>query len=120
MYPTLAGDRDATFGRPRQLFAGDSQLITNSAVALADIAQHQVCVLTATGVKPYVVADDGAKVPDKLVIAQVPVLAGQDCPLWIAGSFNHEALIWPAGVATYAARRELVLGSHIQIGHLLG
>lgn len=119
MYPTLAGDRDATFGAPKQLFAGDSEQISNSAVALANIAQWQLCVLTPTGVKPYVVADDAANVPDKLVIAHVAVLAGQDCPYYSAGSFNHEVIGFPAGVTTYAARRALVQGSMIQMNHLI-
>lgn len=120
MYPTLAGDRDAAFGAPKQLFAGDSEQISNSAVAAANIAQWQLCVLTPTGIKPYVVADDAALVPDKFAIAHVAVTTGQDCPYYSAGSFNHEVIGFPASVDTYTKRRQLVQGSMIQMNHLVG
>lgn len=118
VYPRLAGDRDSASAAPPQLFVGDSEVITDSAPALADIDQWEVLVLTATGVTPYVVATHAALVPDKLVVAQVAVLSGQQCPYYSAAKLNHELLVWPAGVNTYALRKELVQGSMIQIGHL--
>lgn len=116
-YPQLAGSRDVAVAADIQLHLGDAPIVTDSAPALADIQKNQVCVLTATGVTPYVVATHGAIVPDKLVVAHMAVLSGQQCPIWTAGKFNHNALVWPAGVATYAARKELVLGSMIGIDH---
>lgn len=117
VYPRLAGDRDSASAAPPQLFVGDSEIITDSAPALADIDQWEVCVLTATGVTPYVVATHAALVPDKLVVAQVAVTTGKQCPYYSAAKLNHELLVWPATVNTYALRKELVQGSMIQIGH---
>lgn len=118
MYPRLAGYVDvATKDAPVGLFTGHAQPLTDSAPALANIAQWQLCVLTDTGVTPYVVATHGSIVPDKLVIAQVGVLSGQQCPYYIGGDFNHNLIVWPAGVNTYALRKALVAGSMIMIGH---
>ncbi len=116
-YPRLAGDRDATTAAAVGLFIGDSPIITDSAPALADIAQWQVCVLLNTGVTPYVVADHSASIPDKLVVAQVGVASGKQCPYYSAAKLNHNMLVWPAGVNTYALRKALVAGSMISIGH---
>jgi hypothetical protein len=118
-YPTLAGDRDASYPAAPQLFAGQSEVITESAPALAAIAQWEVCVLTATGVTPWVVATHGAIVPDKLVVAQVAVASGQQCPFYSAGKFNHAVLKWPATINTFALRKEAVQGSMVQVGHLI-
>lgn len=118
-YPTLAGDRDATSAAPAQLFVGDAPIVTDSAPALADIDQWEVCVLSATGVTPYVVATHAALVPNKIVVAQVAVTSGQQCPYYSAAKLNHELLVWPATVDTYAERKELVQGSMIQVGHLI-
>lgn len=118
-YPILAGDEDATHAAAKQLFAGESQVITDSAPALANIAQYEVCVLSAAGVTPYVVATHGALIPDKLVVAQIAVTSGQQCPYYSAGKFNHAVLKWPATIDTYAKRRELLQGSMLQVGHLI-
>ncbi len=118
-YPTLAGDRDAAFSTPVQLFAGHSEVITDSAPALAAITQYQVCVLLPTGVTPYVPATHTTHAPDKLVVAQVTVASGQQCPYYTKGKFNHAVLLWPAAFGTYALRKELVEGSMIQVGHLI-
>lgn len=116
-YPRLAGDRDASVANVPGLFTGDTPIVTDSAPALAAIAQWEVCVLTTTGVTPYVVADHAALVPDKLVVAQVGVAIGKQCPYYLRGHLNHTKLIWPAGVNTYALRKALVAGSGIDVGH---
>lgn len=118
-YPYLAGDRDDSFTAPVQLFAGDAEVITDSAPALANIAQYQVCVLLDTGVTPYVPATHTTQAPDKLVVAQVAVSTGQQCPYYSGGKFNHEVLVWPAAVNTFALRKSLVQGSMLQVGHLI-
>ena len=117
-YPKLAGDASDAHAASPQLFAGEAQVITDSAVALAAIAQWEVCVLSASGITPYVVATHGAAIPDKLVVSQIAVASGKQCPYYSAGKFNHAVLKWPATITTYAARRELVQGTMIQVGHL--
>lgn len=119
-YPTLAGDRDTTFTGIEQIFAGHSEVITDSAPALAAVQQYQLCVLLPTGVTPFVPATHTTQAPDKLVIAHIAVATvGQPVPYWSKGKFNHELVIWPAGVTTFAARKELVQGSMLQVGHLI-
>lgn len=116
-YPRLAGDRDVTVAAVVGLFTGDAEVRTDSAPALADIAQYQVCVLLATGVTPYVPATHATAAPNKLVIAQVAVTTGKQAPYYLSGEFNHNVLVWPGTLSTYALRKEAVLGSMIQIGH---
>lgn len=117
VYPKLAGDRSVDTGAAVGLFAGDSQIVTDSAPALADIAQYQVCVLLATGVTPYVPATHTTAAPDKLVVAQVAVVSGKQAPFYSAGFFNHNVLVWPGTLDTYAKRKEAVAGSMISVGH---
>lgn len=117
-YPQLAGYKDeGTFPGPAHLFTGDAEVLGDSAPALANIAQYQICVLLPTGVTPYVPATHTTAAPNKLVIAQVAVLSGQRAPYWTHGDFNHNLLGWPASLNTFALRKEAVLGSGIRIGH---
>lgn len=116
-YPTLTGDRSQDTAAVVALFAGQAPVVTDSAPALAAIAQYEVCVLLTTGVTPYVPATHTTAAPDKLVVAQVAVASGAQAPYWTHGKFNHNALIWPAALSTYALRKEAVAGGGIQVGH---
>ena len=116
-YPQLAGDRSQDIAVDGPLFAGQKDVVTESAPALADIAQYQVCVLLATGVTPYVPATHTTAAPDKIVVAQVAVVSGKQAPFWTHGKFNHNRLGWPGTLNTYALRKEAVLGGGINIDH---
>lgn len=116
-YPQLAGDRDTSVLVAPQLFMGDAPIVTDSAVALADIQQWQLCVILPTGIKPYVVADDAASSPDKLVVSQIAGLTGARIGFYSAGKFNHEVMVWPASITTFPVRRALVAGSMIHVDH---
>lgn len=120
VYPRLAGDRDSASAAPPQIFVGDSEIITDSAPALAAITQFQVCVLTATGVTPLtdamVTAADPAVV-GKIVVAHVGVDSGKQCAYWSAAKLNHVLLGWPSSLDTYAKRKAFVQGTMIQVGH---
>lgn len=116
-YPKLAGTDATSATAPDQLFVGDSEVITDSAPALAAIAQWEVCVLLPTGITPFVPATHTTQFPDKLVVSQVAVAIGKQCPYYSAAKLNHVLLKWPAAYDTYAKRKELVQGSMIQIGH---
>jgi hypothetical protein len=118
MYPRLAGYvAETPVTAPVHLFTGDAEVLGDSAPALANIAQYQVCVLLATGVTPYVPATHTTAAPNKLVIAQVAVVSGARAPYWTHGDFNHNLLGWPASLSTLALRKEAVLGSGIRVGH---
>lgn len=117
-YPRLAGYVDeGTKAGPLHLFTGDAEVLSDSAPALADILKNQICVLLATGVTPYVPATHTTAAPDKLVIAQIGVVTGKQCPFWTHGDFNHNVLVWPAALDTYAKRKEAVTGGGLKIGH---
>lgn len=118
-YPILAGSRDGSAAAPAQLFAGDGPVVTDSAPALANIAQWEVCVLLANGVTPYVPATHTTAAPDKLVVSQVAVTSGQQCPYYTAAPLNHAVLKWPASLDTLAKRKEAFQGSMIVINHLI-
>lgn len=117
LYPKLAGDRSQDIAVDPQFIIGDGPIMTDSAPALADIDQYELCVLTDTGVTPYVVATHTADALRKMVIAQVAVLSGKQCPFYTAGKFNHNLVVWPASVDTYAERKALLLGTMLAIGH---
>lgn len=116
-YPQLAGDRDTSVLVDPQLFMGEAPIVTDSSVALSPIQKWQLCVLTATGIKPYVVADDAASAPDKLVVSQIAGAAGARIGYYTAGKFNHEVMVWPATITTFPVRKQLVLGSMIHVDH---
>jgi hypothetical protein len=117
LYPQLAGDRSVDTAADQAFFIGDAPVGTDSANALADITQYQVCVLLVNGVTPYVVATHTTAAPDKLVIAQVTAGTGKQAPYYTRGKFNHNMIVWPASLDTYAKRKEAFLGSAIEIGH---
>lgn len=101
-----------------QLFAGEAPIITDSAPALEDIRQYEVVALTETGVRKLhatAPADPGQAV----VIAAQAVKAGQQCPYWDAGKFNHAALIWPETLDTLPKRKAFVHGTMLHMGHLI-
>lgn len=100
-----------------QLYAGDMPVITDAAVALADIDQFELCALTTTGVTPYVV---GTHTVEQAVIAAEAAASGKQCPIFKGGYFNHEMIIWPSGTSldTYAERKAFFVNRAINVGHL--
>lgn len=101
-----------------QLYAGEIQVVTDAAPALADVDQFEICALTTTGVTPFVV---GTHTKDQAVVAMEAGTTGKQIPYATGGYFNHEALIWPAGATldTYAERKAwLGSASTLKIGHI--
>lgn len=118
MYPKLAeSTTQGSVAGIEPFIVGADEIITDSAPGLADIAQYELCVLTDTGVTPYVVATHTGDALRKLVVAQLATVSGQRAQYYTKGKFNHNLMIWPAGVNTFALRKSLVQGTMIQIGH---
>lgn len=118
VYPNRAGFLDeGSVAGIEGLFAGDAQVRSDSAPALAAIQQYQLLVLTATGATPYVEANHSALKPDKLAIAHMAVAQGERALFYTAGCFNRHKIVWPAQLNTFALQKEAVLGSGISIGH---
>jgi hypothetical protein len=113
----LAGSDLASVGAPLQLWAGEAQIVTDSALALAAITKFQLCALTAAGVTPFVV---GTHVADQAVVSAQPAASGAQCPYYDAGKFNHEAITWPVTLDTLAKRKFAMAGTDIRVGHLVG
>lgn len=117
MSDILAGSSVYGPNNPVQLFAGEADVITDAAPALADIAQFEICALTTTGVTPFLV---GTHTVDQVVIAAVAAASGKQCPYYSGGYFNHAVLIWPAGATldTYVERKAWLVNRTIKIGHI--
>lgn len=116
----LAGGRKIGDLYPEQLFAGEAPIVTDAAPSLvAALAKYEVAALTATGVTTYV---EGTHTAAQLVIVAQPITAiGQQVPFYVAGYFNNELLVWPAGldVLGLAARKAFVKGTPVYIGNVV-
>lgn len=106
---------------PFELYAGESDIVTSQGTAGAT-ALEQFRVVARAG--------DGTLIPWDGVtlagagcavgIAAQPIPATVSGPIFIGGSFNHLALVWPVGVTTLPARKAAFDASNIQIGAILG
>lgn len=123
----LAGGGLVGTHEPELLYSGEAPIVTDAAPSLvASVLKYEVLALTDTGLRrvdlvgdpvaePPVAPDTGAK----CVIAAQPVTAiGDQVPYFAAGKFNHEALVWPEDLDTYAKRKAFFQGSDIHIGHI--
>ena len=101
-----------------QLFAGDADVATDAAPALAGITKYQLIAVTATGVTPFV---SGTHTADQAFVAAQAASTGQQCPYFKSGCFNHEIIGWPAGTAldTYAERKAFFGNRPLSVGKLL-
>lgn len=106
--------------------AGPSLSIT----AIAEGTPGNAITLARSNTNPTIsgatLTGGGASEPDAALapigIAAQPVSAttpGTWLPYFCGGVFNHQVLIWPAGVATLAQRKRAVASSPIKIGQLL-
>lgn len=122
----LAGTRDLGAFTPTQLFAGEKEIVTahDPVAASTTIKKYEVIARNDDGeLVPY--DADGTNGEDKVIgIAAQPIetdaVEVQSLPYYVSGFFNHEALVWPAGITTLAQRKALFAGTEIQIGSLYG
>lgn len=113
---------------PSHLFAGDAPITTGNAPALTAVDKYQVVVLTATGLSETfdfdgsgAIGTAGVALPTQginCVITAQAAGAGDNCPYFSGGYFNHAALSWPAELDTFAKRKAFFAGSNIQIGEI--
>jgi hypothetical protein len=99
-----------------QLYAGDKEITSDAAVALAGITKYQLVAVTATGVTPFVFA---THTPAQAAVAAQTVAQGAQCPYFNGGYFNHAMIGWPAGtdLNTYEKRRAFGTGT-LKFGHI--
>lgn len=112
----LAGSFRADVAKPLLLWAGESEKVTETRT-LADgvsFKKYEVYALDEKG--NAIKATAGAKA--RGFTAQ-PVKAGaQYVQGYIAGSPNHEALVWPDGVNDFESRRALFYGTSMYVEKL--
>lgn len=116
-----AGISGTTFPEPFELFAGESDIVTDQGQASATpIVQFAVVArVTATG-RMVVWAPAASDGSEKAVgIAAQPAAANAHFPLYVGGVFNHEALVWPAAADTLAERKAAFDGTNIGVRVLL-
>lgn len=101
---------------PVQLYAGEAPIITTDYELTTNVTKYQICRLNAAGQQVAVDAVDAVG----YIIASQAGVAGDRIAFFEGGFFNHEAITgWPAGAATFEARRALVgANGTLKIGRL--
>lgn len=115
----LAGNESLGSWQPKQIFAGQSDIVTDDGETVAvAFAQYQIVSrLTAGGIAPYNPAGaDGSQVA--IGIACQAGTVGKTAQWYTGGVFNHDALVWPASVDTLVKRKSVFARTNIQISSL--
>lgn len=116
----LAADTTLGTFTPVQLYAGESDIVTNYYDAAAGVAfgKYEVFAVDATG-KAIKYDNAGASPANVAVgITAQAIAAGARGPAFVGGSFNHAALTWPAGLTTFPLRRAAFARTNINIAEL--
>jgi hypothetical protein len=105
-----------------QLFAGESDILTDAAPVAAGVrfAKYEVAAMDDTGA--LIKFDPAGAAPAnvaRVIVAQPITADGQSAPYYYGGVFNHEALVWPASLDTEAKRKAVFMGSMIHVTHIL-
>ncbi|QVW27830.1 putative head decoration protein [Aeromonas phage AVP3] len=120
-FPNLAGNRDLGSFEPIALFAGEKEIVTESFVVGADLAQYQVFALNASNaaVPLNPAASDGTEKAVGVTTVPVKLAAGGKVPAYTSAFLNHAVLIWPAALDTFEKRRAAFRGTGINIGTVI-
>lgn len=120
---------EGTFSMPN-LFAGEQDVITTSLPLAASTAVEKNMVLArnaAGNLIPLVASPAGGSEVEGVPVAIAVEAAASEgsvrnIPVYIAGFFNHAALVWPSGTAldTFAERRARMQTStsNLNVGEL--
>ena len=109
---------------PVELFAGDADVVTEEeTVVLGQNLAKLTVVGKVTATNKLVAWDpaavDGSQVAYGILTqAANAVAADVNLGVYTGGFFNHAALVWPVGVATFAARKAAFAGKSIHIGQV--
>ena len=113
---TLAGNESNVF-TPRELFAGDSDIVTNAHLFAAslELPINSVVALNTSGslVEWVPGASDSTAVAIGITCEAVDTTAGAAInPIYEGGYFNTDAIAWPSG-ATAAQKQGAFAGTNI-------
>lgn len=90
-----------------------------NAIALAESGSNT----TVSGATLTDVAADNVDIGQQVVAIAAQAVAaatpGNWFPAFVGGIFNHEALVWPAGIATLAQRKAVMAGTMLGVRQLL-
>lgn len=126
----LAGNGDLGSWAPTQIFAGEGDIITDGGLFGADVVIYQVIAKNAAGAfvphDPTATSGAGTEedptvpAPESVAIgiAAQPIKSGDEGPYYLAGVFNHEALVWHESLDTLAKRQAVFDRTNIHIGNL--
>jgi hypothetical protein len=120
-YPDLLahGVEDAGRFDPFDLYAGSGPWNTTQ-IQVSDglaVEQFQVLMINTSGqLAEYTMGSAASAIAAQPMEASTP---GKFMPVFISGGFNHEALVWPAGMDTLAARQAAFARSPIYVQQLL-
>ena len=92
---------------PVQLFAGESDVITESFTNSAAVVKYEVVARnSSTGqLILFVFGGTGDQTKAWAIVTQPNATVGDKVAAFTSGFFNHEALVWPSGYNTYETRR---------------
>lgn len=117
-----AGTRDLGTVDPDQLYAGESDIVTDNRLVLTgqNLLQYTVVALNAAyKLVPWApAASDGTQNAVGILAVAINTTspAGDArCPLFIGGVFNHERLVWPVAADTLAERQAAFDRTNISI-----
>lgn len=107
---------------PTDLFAGDGQVLTDQVTVASgqNLEQFEVITLDAAGL--VVALGDGSA--DTVfgggavgIMCQAVDATGSTMPgsAYVAGDFNHTALVWPGALDTLAERKKAFAGTPINV-----
>lgn len=117
-YPDLLASGETLVGTfvPFELMAGESKIVDDQGVAGAVALAQFAVVMRDVG--DTLVVWDGTP-GTAIAVTMQPILPNASGPIRVGGIFNHQALIWPVGVTTLAARKAAFDGTMIGVRQLL-
>lgn len=125
----LAGSWQWDGLKPVQVWAGESQKVTESRKLATGVtfAKYEVYSLNAAGeaakYDPAAVDGGGEPAPESKAhgfTAQPTTTGSSHVQGYVAGSPNHEALVWPVALTTFESRRAVFYGTGIFVEQLNG
>ena len=105
---------------PAVTFAGGAGTGAAATAILGDdgsivFQQFEVASINASGSLIRATSGDNLK---HVVLAQPTTRFTSNAPYYYGACFNHEALIWPAGVTTLAQRKAMFNGTQINVTYI--
>lgn len=123
----LAGNGDLGTWEPTQIFAGESDIVTDGGTCGAAVTIYQVIAKNAAGaIVPHdPTATTGSGADEKpapqavaIGIAAQPSENGKNIPYYIGGVFNHAALTWHSSLDTLAKRQAVFERTNLHVTNL--